>query len=204
MTVTSVMIFLYPSDSWAWMRTLLFFSLCCSHATCRPAGGRAYRDRQVLFFHQVIPDDGIQVPQRLIGLSGQHQSLGTSVQPIAQGRGKAVFGVGVVLALRLQLGRKGIHQIGVSGSVAMAQEVRRLVQHRKTLLLINDFDRRLTARRFWCAAGRNFRKKFVIDIQFYHITLLQTGVWLGFFPVDLDALVAKRLVHHAPGKFFCH
>ena len=48
------MICLYPSLSRAWMRTLLPFSLCCSQAMCRPAGGAPTVMVRYSFFSQSL------------------------------------------------------------------------------------------------------------------------------------------------------
>ena len=162
-----------------------------------PGRRRADGDGQVFFFHQVVADDAVQVPQRGVGLGGQHQAFGAAVQPVAQRRGKALLGMGVVFALGLQIGGKGVHQVGVAGAVAVAQKMRRLVQHGKVFILINYGHGRLAARRFGARQAGPRREKLVVDIQFDHIAFGQAGIRFGAFAVDLDALVAERLVHQA-------
>ena len=164
-----------------------------------------HRDGQILLFHHVVADDGVQVAQRGVALGGQHQTFGAAVQPVAQRRGKSLFCVGIILALGLQISRKGIHQIGVAGAVTVAEQVRGLVEHRKIFILIHHGHRRLPARQLGgLGGGFAHGEELVVDVQFDQIACAQAGIRLGALAVDLDALVAERLVHHAAGHILGH
>ena len=164
-----------------------------------PCGRGPNRDGQVFLFHQVIPDDSVQVTQGRVAFGGQHQSFGATVQPIAKRRGEPLLGVGVVLSLGFQVGGKRVHQVSIAGAVTVAQKVRRLVQHRKVGVLINHRHRRLTAGRFGLGLGTLGREELIIDVHLDQIACFQAGIRLSPFAVDLDTLVAKRLIHHAAG-----
>ena len=166
---------------------------------------RTYRDGQILLLHHVIADDGIQVTQRGVAFGGQHQPLGAAVQPVAQRRGKSLFCMGIILAFGLQIGRKGVHQIGVAGAVTVAEQVRGLVEHRKIFILIHHGHRRLPARRLGgLGGGLAYGEELVVDVQLDQIACVQTGIRLGALAVDLDALIAERLIHHAAGHIPGH
>ena len=113
--------------------------------------------------------------------------------------------MGIILAFGLQIGRKGIHQIGVAGAVTVAEQVRWLVEHRKIFILIHHGHRRLPARRLGGpGGGLAHGEELVVDVQLDQIACAQAGIRLGALAVDLDALVAERLVHHAAGHILGH
>ena len=131
-----------------------------------PPGGRGtHRDGQVFFFHLIITDDGVHIPQRGVGFGGNDKPLGAAVQPVADRRGKALLGVGVIFALGLQVGGKGVHKVGIARAVTVAQKVGGLVQHGDVPVLINDRYRRLAAGRLFGGGGGARREKLVVDIQ---------------------------------------
>ena len=166
---------------------------------------RAHRDSQIFLAHHIIADDGVQIPQRGIAFSCQHQPLGAAVEAVAERRRKPLFGAGVIFTLAFQIRCKGINKIRVTGAVAVAEQMGRLVQHSKVVILIHHRNRGLLFRRlgrFYCSAAR--REKLIIDIHLNQVTGLQPGVRLGTLAIDLDALVAERLVHHAAGHVLGH
>ena len=168
-----------------------------------PPGGRgAHRDGQVFLFHLIVTDDGVHIPQRGVGFGGNDKPLGAAVQPVADRWGKALLGVGVIFALGLQISGKSIHKVGVARAVAVAQKVGGLVQDSDIPVLVNHRHRRLAAGRLFGGGGSTRREKLVVDIQFDQVVLMQARVRLGAFAVDLDALVAERLVHHTAGHIF--
>ena len=161
---------------------------------------------QVLFLHPVIADDLVHIPQGRVFFRGNHKPLGAAVQPVADGGCKAVFSLGVIFAAGLQLGTKGIHQVGIAGAVAVAQQVGGLVQHRNVFVLIDHLDRRLAARRLFGRDHRLFGEKLIVDIQLDHITAAQPGVRFTALAVHLNALVAETFIQqaarHVPGHAF--
>ena len=160
-----------------------------------PRGRCADRDRQVFLFHKVFLDDTVQIPQGRVGLGRQDQPFRPAVQAVADRGGKAVFSMGIVFAFLLQIEREGVHQIGVAGAVAVAQQVRRFVQRRDVAVLIDHGHGRLAARRFGLGRCGVRREKLVVDIQFDQIAGGKAGVRLGALPVHFDALVAEGFVH---------
>ena len=116
--------------------------------------------------------------------------------------------MGIVFALLGQVLGKGIHQIGIAGAVAVAQQMGRLVQHRKIFVLVDDRHLGLIGLLFGgsllhrlCALGR---EELVVDVQFDQIACAQAGIRLGALAVDLDALVAEALVQQTCGKIAGH
>ena len=113
-----------------------------------PGRGRADGDRQVLLFHEVFLDDAVEIPQGGIGLGGKDQPFGPAVQPVAERGRKAVFGVRIVFAFFLQISGKRVYQVGIPGAVAVAKQVRRLVQYSKIPVFIDHSNGRLPPRSF--------------------------------------------------------
>ena len=59
--------------------------------------------------------------------------------------------------------QKGIHQVGIAGAVAVAQQVGGLVQHRNVFVLIDHLDRRLAARRLFGRDHRLFGEELIVE-----------------------------------------
>ena len=190
------------------MLTLLFFS-SCSHPCGEPPGLRnAHRDGVVLLLQQVGADDLVHVPQGGVILGSDHQPFGAAVQPVADAGLEAVLTVGIVFALLGQVLGKGIHQIGVTGTVAVAQQMGGLVQHRKIFVLVDDRYLGLIGLLFGgsllhrlCALGR---EELVVDVQLDQVSRLQTVLRCGLFAVHLHPLVAETFVQQAGGKIAGH
>ena len=173
-----------------------------------PGLGNTHCDSVVLLLQQVGADDLVHVPQGGVVLGGDHQPLGAAVQPVADAGLEAVLTVGVVFTLLGQVLGKRVHQIGVAGAVAVAQQMGGLVQHRKVLVLVDDGHLGLIGLLFGgsllhrlCTLGR---EKLVVDVQLDQIPRLQTVLRRGLFAVHLHPLVAETLVQQAGGKIAGH
>ena len=116
--------------------------------------------------------------------------------------------MGVVFTLLGQVLGKGVHQIGIAGAVAVAQQVSGLVQHRKVFVLIDDGHLGLIGLLFGgsflhrlCTLGR---EKLIVDVQLDQVACLNAVLRHGLFSVYLHALIAEALVQKAGGKIAGH
>ena len=167
-----------------------------------PPGGEAaprrdaHHDGVVFLFQPVGADDLVHVPQGGVVLGRDDQPLGAAVQPVAEGGDKAVFPAGDVFPLFGQVGGEGVHQIGVAGAVAVAEQVGGFVEDGDVLILVDHLHPGLSG---LCGPGRAGRlclgrEKLVVDVQLDQVPGRKAGVGGGLFAVDLDPLVAKALV----------
>ena len=77
----------------------------------------------------------------------------------------------------------------------------RLVDEKNVLVLVDDVDVRLGVQvRFLLAVLFRLSEKLIIDVQLQNIALLQPIGEVCALAVDLDALDADILVHHAAGQ----
>ena len=169
--------------------------------------GDAHGDGVVFLFEQVGADDLVHIPQGGVALGSDDKALGAAVQPVANAGLEPVLAVGVVLAfLREVLGER-IHEVGVAGAIAVAEQVGGFIEDGNVLILVDDGHLGLAGlllRRF--RRGRcPFRwKKLVVDVQLNEVPGLEAVFGGTLFAVDLDALIAEAFIEQTGGKIAGH
>ena len=169
--------------------------------------GDAHGDGVVFLFEQVSADDLVHIPQGGVALGRNDQPLGAAIQPVADAGLEAVFTVGVVLAFLREVLSERIHEVGVAGAVAVAEQVGGFIEDGNVLILIDDGHLGLAGLLFRCFRRGLCpfrRKKLVVDVQLNEVPGLEAIFGGTLFAVDLDALIAEAFIEQTGGKIAGH
>ena len=159
--------------------------------------GSAEHHADVFLFQLVLLDLVVQDAQRLGGFRGDDDAAGVAVNAVAERRSERSRVLRVprarLIEIRLNVGDE---RVGVALFVRVHDHARRLVCEQDILVLVDDGEaRRLdAAERLFLAHGFEV---FVVDVELEQVALGELARGLGALAVELDALEAQVLVHHA-------
>ena len=162
-------------------------------------GGGAEHQAAVELGDLPVPDFLVQHPEGGGVFGAEDQPAGVAVDPVAEGRCKAVFLFRVVFPLLGQIFQdpvdEGVHLALVVG---VDHQPGRLIGQEDVFVLIDDFQGVPGgAEGVLLPVGG---KKFVLEVQLHHVPLRQAAGDFSPFSVDLDALLADGLVKKALGQ----
>ena len=139
----------------------------------------------------------VQDAQRLGGLCRDDDAAGVAVDAVAQSRGERRRVVRIPCARLVEISLDvGDERVAVAVFVRVHDHARRLVREQDVLVLVDHGQ----ARRFDAAERlllAHLFKVFVVDVELHPVALGEAAGSLGALAVELDALEAQVLVHHA-------